>query len=155
MACKQHGEVISEASPDAGLVAMANLKNQNPTAQRVDEIQERHRILRLPRHQRIPIIKWILGTIPCCPVTCSRCGQERITCAHTIQCTNAYEALEHLVTKNKDTRTIRDNPIDNIIKNLTKDNIADRAEAVAQVTDAIWTNCLGYTSLVKQHRKSP
>ncbi|KAI8318800.1 hypothetical protein GQ54DRAFT_336064 [Martensiomyces pterosporus] len=68
--------------------------------------------------------------------------------------TNAYEALEDLVTQNKDTRTIRDNPIDNIIKNSTKDNIADRAEAVAQDIDAIWTSCLGYTSLVKQHRKS-
>ncbi|KAI8318730.1 hypothetical protein GQ54DRAFT_336106 [Martensiomyces pterosporus] len=78
----------------------------------------------------------------------------RITRAHTIQCTNAYEALEDLVTQNKDTRTIRDNPIDNIIKNFTKDNIANRPEAVAQAIDAIWTNCLGYTSLVKQHRKS-
>ncbi|KAI8319882.1 hypothetical protein GQ54DRAFT_299014, partial [Martensiomyces pterosporus] len=113
-----------------------------------------HRILRLPRHQRIPIIKWILGTIPCYPVTCSRCGQERITRTHTIQRTNAHEALEHLVTKNKDTRTIRDNPIDNIIKNFTKDNIADNAEAVAQAIDTIWTSCHGYTSLVEQHRKS-
>ncbi|KAI8319619.1 hypothetical protein GQ54DRAFT_313379 [Martensiomyces pterosporus] len=102
-----------------------------------------------------PIIKWILGTIPCYPVTCSRCGQKCITRAHTIQCTNAYEALEHLVTKNKDTRTIRDNPIDNIIKSFTKDKIADRAEAVAQAIDAIRANCLGHTSLAKQHRTSP
>ncbi|KAI8317850.1 hypothetical protein GQ54DRAFT_315084 [Martensiomyces pterosporus] len=73
--------------------------------------------------------------------------------AYTILCTNAYETLEHLVTKNKDTRTIRDNPIDNI-KIFTKDSIADRAEAVAQAIDAIWANRLGYTSLVKQHRTS-
>ncbi|KAI8320658.1 hypothetical protein GQ54DRAFT_325960 [Martensiomyces pterosporus] len=146
---------MPEASSNKGEKAMAALKNQNPTAQRVDEIQERHRILRLPRHQRIPIIKWILGTIPCYPVSCSRCGQERITRAHTIQCTNAYEALEHLFTKSKDTRAICDNPIDNIIKNLTKDNITDRAEAVAQAIGAIWTNRVGYTSLAKQYRTPP
>ncbi|KAI8322886.1 hypothetical protein GQ54DRAFT_303779 [Martensiomyces pterosporus] len=70
-------------------------------------------------------------------------------------CTNAYWALELLVTKNKVTRTIRDNPIDIIIKKFTKDDIADRAEAVAQTIDAIWANSLGYTSLVKQHRTSP